>query len=91
MRYAHDEMYVNLRISQNAQQRQRENDHGEIAMRRLPYELYGASALMVAALALVVRAWQRERSLAKRVVQREQSLAKRVSSRISGTIRRRAA
>jgi hypothetical protein len=31
-------------------------------MRRLPFELYGASALMAAAIALLVRAWQRERS-----------------------------
>ncbi|MGZ3663330.1 MAG: hypothetical protein ACXWQR_07930 [Ktedonobacterales bacterium] len=60
-------------------------------MPRLPYELYGASALMVAAIALVVRAWRRERTLAKRAWQREHSLVSRVSSRISGTIRHRAA
>ncbi|MGZ3598697.1 MAG: hypothetical protein ACXWQ5_03190 [Ktedonobacterales bacterium] len=46
---------------------------------------------MVAAIALVVRAWQRERSLAKQALQRERSLAKRVSSRVSGVIRHRAA
>ncbi len=36
-------------------------------MRRLPYELYGASALMAAAIALILRAWTRERGTMKRM------------------------
>jgi hypothetical protein len=60
-------------------------------MPRLPYEIYGASALMALAIALVVRVWRRERSLAKRVVQRERSLASRVTTRIPGVSRHRAA
>ncbi len=49
-------------------------------MRRLPFELYGASALMVAATALLVRAWRRERSVANRAM-----------SKVSHIVSRRAA
>jgi hypothetical protein len=49
-------------------------------MRRLPYELYGVSALMAMAIALVVRAWRRE----------ETSVAGAVS-RWWGAVRHRAA
>lgn len=53
---------------------------GGIRMRRLPFELYGASALMVAATALLVRAWRRERSVANRAM-----------SKVSHIVSRRAA
>ena len=39
-------------------------------MRRLPYELYGASALMAAAMALLVRVWLRERNTARNAARR---------------------
>jgi hypothetical protein len=42
-------------------------------MRRQPFEIYGASALMAAAIALLVRMWRRERSSTHRAKDRFRS------------------